>query len=311
MKKLRKSKVLFGVCLSAAFFAVVCGTFLIFQPQRSKRESLRPVHRESSESASESTTSKKISEPVSPSETPSKAEGEKESSPKTESPKEKTPQVLPKPLEGKVAYLTFDDGPTPHTPEVLQILREKGVTATFFTVYQPNSDFYYQQIVDSGCELALHAWNHDYKTLYASIESYFDDFNRMQGFLQKFTGSPVTDFRFPGGSSQTVTDKATFCRIILETQKRGLRYFDWNVSAEDATTAPISPETVYQNIIPAAFQYDRPVILMHERSPQTRAALPKIIDALKERGYRFDLVKNLPGEVQHRTPAYANKFLAG
>ena len=86
--------------------------------------------------------------------------------------------------------------------------------------------------------------------------------------------------------------------------------FSYNVSAGDATNAKISAEYVYNNIIPAAFQYDRPVILMHERSPYTRAALPRIIEALKEKGYSFGQVKDLSETVQHRTPAYAAKVLA-
>ena len=284
---------LVGLCLAVA--AVGVALFAAFAPGPEKPgTSLIPEHVEirapESSSSPDSLPSSELPKPV-------------------QKPPVNVPPA-PEPDTGKVAYLTFDDGPTPKTPEVLKILKDHKATATFFSVFHPESDLYYRQIADSGCQLALHAYNHDYKPLYASVESYFADFYKMQAYLRKFTKTPVTDFRFPGGSSQTVTDKRMFCKIILETQKQGLRYFDWNVSAGDATNAKISAEYVYNNIIPAAFQYDRPVILMHERSPYTRAALPRIIEALKEKGYSFGQVKDLSETVQHRTPAYAAKVLA-
>jgi peptidoglycan/xylan/chitin deacetylase (PgdA/CDA1 family) len=291
MKYRGLSFVLVSLCLAVATVGVAL--FAAFAPAPEKPgTSLPPKHMESKapelSSRPESTPSSELSKPA---------------------PKPQQPPAL-EPDTGKVAYLTFDDGPTPKTPEVLQILKDHQATATFFTVFRPGSDLYYQQIADSGCQLALHAYRHDYKPIYASVESYFADFYKMQTYLLKFTETPVTDFRFPGGSSQTVTDERMFCRIILETEKRGLRYFDWNVSAGDATNEKISAEYVYNNIIPAAFRYDRPVILMHERSPYTRAALPGIIEALKEKGYSFGQVKDLPETVQHRTPEYAVKVLA-
>lgn len=273
------------ICLAGAAVATAACT-LFLSPGEAPVKQLRPVHVELSGGRQDS------SEPDEP--------------PEASEPPEPEP-----PKGGKTAYLTFDDGPTPNTPEVLQILREHGATATFFTVFHKDSDTYYQQIADSGCQLAIHGYTHNYKALYASIDSYFADFYKMQDYLRQFTDDPLTDFRFPGGSSQTVTDERTFCGIILETRNRGLRYVDWNVSAQDATNRPINAGTVFNNIIPAAFQHDQPVILMHERVPYTREALPWIIEALKEQGYQFGLIKDLEQPVQHRTPDYAAALLAG
>lgn len=289
-----------AICLVIATMAA--GVYALFAPAafEPSASSLTPKHLEQRVSReSDSDLKGEIS-----------SENSKESESKPESSETvPIPEIESAPQSGKIAYLTFDDGPTPKTPEVLKVLKEKGVTATFFAVFHSNSDQYYQQIVDSGCQLAVHAYEHNYKKLYAVPESFFSDFYKMQAYLQKFTGAPITDFRFPGGSSQTVTDKKMFCKIILETQKHGLRYFDWNVSAGDATNAKIDTDYVYNNIIPAAFKYNYPVILMHERSPYTREALPKIIDALKQKGYQFGQIKDLAVPVQHRTPAYAEKVL--
>ena len=288
MKRRKAVSFLLCICLAGAAVLISLGAISLGSAVRPSGKELHPKHMELSSDSS----------------------GGAESLPSE--PQKPVPEPLAsKPASGKTAYLTFDDGPTPKTPEVLQILKDKGVTATFFVVFHADSDTYYQQIADSGCQLAIHAYSHDYKSLYASNESYFADYYKMQAYLKRFTGTQITDFRFPGGSSQTVTDKKTFCGIILETQRRGLRYVDWNVSAGDATNRKIDAAYVYNNIIPSAFQYDQPVILMHERSPYTREALPKIIDALKEHGYQFGLVRDLTVPVQHRTPEYAQKVVGG
>lgn len=222
------------------------------------------------------------------------------------------PEGIPKPgpaidpIEGKVAYLTFDDGPTTMTPQILDVLQKKGAVATFFAVHKPDSslDVYYEQIIRSGSELAIHAYVHDYKKIYQSVESYFDDYQAMKQFLLPWTGKPVTQIRFPGGSSQTVTDKETFGEILDAVEEAGLVYHDWNVSSGDASPKAHSASWIYHNVMDNALKYDRPVILMHDipRNTYTLEALPFIIDALRAEGYQFDTVSNIPKPVHHKNP---------
>ncbi len=81
-----------------------------------------------------------------------------------------------KDLSQKTIYLTFDDGPSPRTPEVLKILRDNGVKATFFvTARSKNSSHYMKDIVAEGHTIALHTYTHDYAKVYASEEAYFAD----------------------------------------------------------------------------------------------------------------------------------------
>lgn len=210
------------------------------------------------------------------------------------------------PVPGKVAYLTFDDGPSSMTPQVLEVLRKKGATATFFTVH--NSDpvcrRYYKEIVDSGCELALHAYEHNLPKIYKSPESYLSDYHAMNDFLFEVAGIRTKQVRFPGGSSQTMTNRGVFWQVMKAAQKEGLTWHDWNVSSGDASPNRHTAEWIYNNIFPAALRTDTPVILMHDvpRNTYTLEALPWIIDTLRANGYRLDVVSNIKAPVQHRNP---------
>ncbi len=210
------------------------------------------------------------------------------------------------PIPGKVAYLTFDDGPSSMTPQVLEVLRKKGATATFFTVHNasPECRKYYKEIVDSGCELALHAYEHNLPKIYESPQAYFDDYNAMNDFLYEVAGIRAKQVRFPGGSSQTVTDRGVFWQIMKDAQNKGIIWHDWNVSSGDASPNRHTSEWVYKNIFPAALKVDTPVILMHDvpRNTYTLEALPWIIDTLRANGYKLDVISNIQNPVQHRNP---------
>lgn len=104
-------------------------------------------------------------------------------------------------------YLTFDDGPSGNTGEILDILAEYDVKATFFVVgkeeekYQP----LYKRIVEEGHTLAMHSYSHKYDEIYQSKESFAADLSKLQEFLYDTTGVWCRYCRFPGGSSNTVS----------------------------------------------------------------------------------------------------------
>lgn len=210
------------------------------------------------------------------------------------------------PIPGKVAYLTFDDGPSSMTPEVLDVLRKKGATATFFVVYNGDRGMwrYYKEVVDSGCELALHAYEHNLPKIYQSPSTYMADYNKMNDFLYQTARIRTKQVRFPGGSSQTTTNRAVFWQVMRIALEEGLTWHDWNVSSGDASPNRHTAEWIYNNIFPAALQFDNPVILMHDvpRNTYTLEALPWIIDTLRAHGYRLDVISNLDEPVQHRNP---------
>ena len=106
----------------------------------------------------------------------------------------------------RVVYLTFDDGPGPYTAQLLDVLARYGVKATFF-VTALNSD--YEDMIgrayNEGHSIAVHTYSHDYRKIYASEEAFFEDFNAMEDVIYRQTGQYTKLCRFPGGSSNTVS----------------------------------------------------------------------------------------------------------
>ena len=106
----------------------------------------------------------------------------------------------------KRAYLTFDDGPSDQTGEILDILKEHNVKATFFVIGR-NERYYpmYKRIVEEGHTLAIHSYSHEYSTIYASYDNFVNDVEELRKLLYDVTGVDCRYYRFPGGSSNRVT----------------------------------------------------------------------------------------------------------
>ncbi|MBU4438602.1 MAG: polysaccharide deacetylase [Firmicutes bacterium] len=195
----------------------------------------------------------------------------------------------------KVVFLTFDDGPTEHTGEVLDILNEYDAKATFFTTLHDgeNAKAMYRQIVADGNTLANHTSSHDY-SLYNNPEAFYADVDQLDQYQKQVTGQTETShvFRFPGGSSNA---NETCVQGIV---KRGWNYSDWNVSSGDGSSDPPLKDVVAQTIIGGCRSHDVSVVLCHaELKPETRAALPTIIETLQSEGYTF-----LPMESDYTYP---------
>ena len=191
----------------------------------------------------------------------------------------------------KTAYFTFDDGPTGLTPQVLDILKDKGIKATFFVVYRSNSDAIslYKRIVDEGHALAIHSATHDYKKIYQSVEAFIDDFAVLSDMLEETTGVKPEIFRFPGGSINNY-NKEIQQELISEMLRRGYTYYDWDVSSGSSTNTATTA-SVYSNVVNGVANRQSAIILMHDAGTSaTVTALPGIIDSLKTSGYKFEVL---------------------
>lgn len=195
-----------------------------------------------------------------------------------------------------VIYLTFDDGPSSNiTPQILDILKDKGVKATFFVLdYGPNTEHLIKRIVDEGHSIAIHGGSHDYAVVYSSAESYLNGLDYMKEKIKNTTGVETKTIRFPGGSSNTVSRKyceGVMSTLVRETLKRGYRYFDWNVASGDSGGVKTS-EGVYNNVTQGLKNTRSNVVLMHDFSGNQKSvdALPGIIDFAKQNGYTFDRI---------------------
>jgi len=185
-------------------------------------------------------------------------------------------------------YLTFDDGPTWMTERILNILRDRGVPATFFVIYQRGefAERMYRRIVDEGHALAHHSASHNYRQIYQSMEAFLDDFAKLSDMLVEVTGVKPEVFRFPGGSN-TGHLRRIQQEAVAELLRRGYVYFDWEVTS--ASTSPeATADTMYRAIVRGSRGRDRTIVLMHDSgNAGILTALPRVIDSLKARGYTF------------------------
>ncbi|SEG06770.1 Peptidoglycan/xylan/chitin deacetylase, PgdA/CDA1 family [Eubacterium ruminantium] len=193
-------------------------------------------------------------------------------------------------LNGKKVYLTFDDGPSAYTGDILDILKEKGVKATFFVVAKPESYYPdYQRIVDEGHTLAMHSYSHVYKQVYGSLDDFKYDVESLHQLIYNVTGYDSKVYRFPGGSSNTVASvNIQDCMKYLDEQ--GYVYFDWNAQNGDAVDYYVTPEELNANVMSYVVNNKGDtVVLMHDLGSHynTIEALPSLIDQLQSEGYEI------------------------
>ncbi len=190
---------------------------------------------------------------------------------------------------GKTVYLTFDDGPGAYTQSILNTLDKHGVKATFFVTNQfPGYQYLISEEAKRGHVIAVHTYTHNYN-VYNSVDAYINDFNQMNEVIKNRTGSYSKLFRFPGGSSNTISrkySKGVVSAIAAEMTNRGYIYFDWNVSSGDA--AGYNASGVYNATIRGVSKCGAHcVVLMHDIKGSTATALDAILSELKRKNYSF------------------------
>lgn len=207
------------------------------------------------------------------------------------------------PADTKIAYLTFDDGPSEHTEQILNILTEKEAVGTFFVI----NNKYLDKIKDihkQGSALAMHSATHNYQTIYKSVDAYFEDLHLIESRIFEITGVKPKIMRLPGGSSNTVSKK--YCKgvvtqIVERLNKEGYYYFDWNVDSTDASKDNVPAQTLLEKVKSASKGKQVINILMHDTDQKktTVEALPAIIDYLKAEGYQFMTLSPTSTPIRH------------
>ena len=190
--------------------------------------------------------------------------------------------------DGKIIYLTFDDGPGPYTQELLDVLARYNVKVTFFTC-NTGYDSLMAKEAAAGHTVANHTATHKYDVIYSSESAFFKDFNAQQDRIYKNTGIHNTLLRFPGGSSNTTSRK--YCSGIMTALTKsitdqGYQYFDWNVLSGDAGDTT-STDQVFQNVIAGVQKQDISVVLQHDIHHFSVQAVERIIIWGLAHGYTF------------------------
>jgi peptidoglycan/xylan/chitin deacetylase (PgdA/CDA1 family) len=194
----------------------------------------------------------------------------------------------------KVAYLTFDDGPSPVTESILNILKQEKVKATFFVLGSNIDDRkeMVKRMYDEGHYVANHGYSHVYSKIYSSAEAVLEEYNQTNEIIRNAIGNPEYNshlFRFPGG-----LPGGKYAALKLEAKEllnqNDILNIDWNALNGDAETNDLSPEFELQRLSETVGDKNSIVILMHDAALKsvTAETLPQIISALREKGYEFE-----------------------
>ena len=203
--------------------------------------------------------------------------------------------------EAKRVYLTFDDGPSIYTGQILDILAANHVKATFFVIGRDEEYYdYYKRIVDEGHTIGMHSYTHVYQDLYESKESFGNEITMLQDLIYRVTGVKSTIFRFPGGSSNQVS-QLPIETYISYLNENGITYYDWNALSGDAVTSGLSPEQLVSNIMNDVEKNQDSIVLMHDlqTTHTTVESLQLLIDTLKSEGYEILPIDENTPLIQH------------
>ncbi|MEJ5378310.1 MAG: polysaccharide deacetylase family protein [bacterium] len=186
-------------------------------------------------------------------------------------------------IKKPLVALTFDDGPHPqYTAQVLRILEEQGVQATFFVVGRnaKRHPELLRKIRSAGHSLGNHTFSH---TKLTSVKNGLlrEELERTREIILEETGVNTCLFRPPFGAFDA--------RSLAELAIRRMEVVLWSVDSRDwvTTAAQEIRHNVENTTQPGA------IILLHDVHPQTVEALPGIIQALKNRGYGFATIPEM------------------
>lgn len=197
----------------------------------------------------------------------------------------------------KVAYLTFDDGPTTRvTPKILDILSKTNVKANFFVLGKHVEEFpnIVKREFDEGHFIANHGYSHNNAKLYKSKESFISEIQKTDTAISNALGQKYTChlFRFPNGSSSKIYKKEKNAAKQYLTEI-GYTFIDWNCLNNDSVRK-YSNSQLLDNLKNSVKNKNTLVILMHDTGDvnKTYDILEDSINYLKSKGYTFKTFHN-------------------
>ena len=196
--------------------------------------------------------------------------------------------------ENKRAFLTFDDGPSQNTNDILNILKNNNIKATFFVLGSQVEVFpeTTNRIYNEGHYIANHGYSHKYSTIYQSPEQILNEYNQCNQIVANTIKVPEYNshlFRFPGGfvGGKYAKIKADSLPLL---EQNNILYVDWNSLTGDSEKVNPTEEYLMDNLQKTTQAKNSLVILMHDSQAKrvTVDFLPKVIEYLTQQGYEFD-----------------------
>lgn len=196
----------------------------------------------------------------------------------------------------KIAYLTFDDGPSENTKMILETLQKKKAVATFFLIgneITAERESIVKQEIKQGNAVGVHTFCHEKNVIYCNAECFFEDYRKTSDVIEKITGVKPKLHRFPWGSNNCYVSSYVD-ELHQKLSEMGVRSFDWNVSGEDSIGGVVAQETIFQNVKKDLCKFDAPIILLHDSASMknTVLVLERIIDYIRSEGYEFGTLEN-------------------
>ncbi|UKS26527.1 polysaccharide deacetylase [Paenibacillus sp. HWE-109] len=187
--------------------------------------------------------------------------------------------------EQPTVYLTFDDGPSKLTSQVLDILEKEDVKATFFALGEQakaHPDLV-KRIVKEGHTLGNHSYNHVYKELYSDFQTFWDQVQRSEEVFADIADVRPQLVRAPGG---TYTNFDAYYYYFLE--QAGYTTVDWNVDSGDSKRAHVPVNEIWQTVKNSPLEHEI-TVLFHDGTghESTVEVLPQVIAYYKKLGYAF------------------------
>ena len=207
----------------------------------------------------------------------------------------------------KIAFLTFDDGPsTTVTPKILDILKEYEVKATFFLIgknieQNEKSKELVKREFNEGHAIGNHTYSHNGNMLFPNnkinVPAFIDDVEKNDNVLKNVLGQNFNTriLRVPGGYVSRIYYKdPNLPEFDVILKEKNMINVDWNVEIRDAAGKPNkSSDELFTILKKQVGTKSKVIILMHDTygKLQTANALPQIIEYLKYQGYEFRTIK--------------------
>ena len=201
----------------------------------------------------------------------------------------------------KRVFLTFDDGPTKQvTPYILNLLKSENIKANFFVIgtkVEQNPELVKREY-EEGHFIGNHGYSHKYSTIYSSVDSVLEEYNKNNNLIKKAIGNENYNsfiFRFPGGLVGGPYNDLKH-EALQKLNENGIGNVDWKALTNDADGAK-TKEAIMENFYKTVKDKTSVVLLMHDAADKilTYETLPEIIKYFKENGYQFQTMFDAVG----------------